>query len=91
MLKDAAHHRRAFLGAFAGTVGVALCCFTPVLVIGLGIVGGGAFTPYLDLVLFPLLALLVIGTVVSYRRWKKSCACAVAPPARPASKHDRKG
>jgi mercuric ion transport protein len=38
-----------------GTVVVALCCFTPVLVILLGVVGLSAVTGYLDFVLFPVL------------------------------------
>jgi mercuric ion transport protein len=40
----------------AGTVIAALCCFTPVLVILLGLVGLSALTGYLDFVLFPALA-----------------------------------
>ena len=36
-----------------GTVLVALCCFTPVLVILLGAVGLAALTGYLDYVLCP--------------------------------------
>ena len=40
-----------------GTVITALCCFTPVLVVLLGVVGLSALTGYLDLVLLPALAL----------------------------------
>jgi hypothetical protein len=39
-----------------GTTLVALCCFTPVLVILLGVVGLSALTGYLDYVLLPALA-----------------------------------
>lgn len=35
---------------------VALCCFTPILVVLLGVVGLGAITVYLDYVLLPALA-----------------------------------
>jgi len=52
-----------------GTVLVALCCFTPMLVIALAATGFAAFTPYLDWVLFPALAVLVVVTVISYRRY----------------------
>ena len=40
-----------------GTTLVALCCFTPVLVILLGVVGLSALTGYLDYVLLPALAI----------------------------------
>lgn len=39
----------------AGAVIAALCCFTPVLVVLLGVVGLSALIGYLDLVLFPAL------------------------------------
>ena len=42
-----------------GTVLVALCCFTPVLVILLGAVGMAALTSYLDYVLLPTLVFLL--------------------------------
>lgn len=45
-----------------GSVVTALCCFTPVLVVGLGTLGLAALTPWLDLVLLPLLALFLIIT-----------------------------
>ncbi|PCI54456.1 MAG: hypothetical protein COB36_09825 [Alphaproteobacteria bacterium] len=44
-----------FRAGVIGTVVVALCCFTPVLVIMLGVVGLSALTGYLDFVLFPAL------------------------------------
>jgi len=52
-----------------GTVIVALCCFTPVLVILLGIVGLSALTGYLDYVLFPALALFL--TLAGYAAFQK--------------------
>ncbi|MFQ5484649.1 MAG: mercury resistance system transport protein MerF [Desulfobacterales bacterium] len=63
--------KKTFYAAVSGTVLVALCCFTPILVIALAAVGMSAFTPYLDYVLFPALVLLFILTFVSYVRWKK--------------------
>jgi mercuric ion transport protein len=54
-----------------GAVIVALCCFTPVLVVLLAAVGLSAWLGYIDYVLFPALAMF-IGLVVYavYRRDK---------------------
>lgn len=38
----------------------AVCCFTPVLVIGLGAVGAGAAIAWLDVVLLPLLGFFLL-------------------------------
>ncbi len=64
--------RRRFYAALVGTAVVAVCCFTPVLVIILGGLGLSFFTPYLDYVLFPALILLVALTAVSYMKWKRA-------------------
>ena len=53
---------------------MALCCFTPLLVITLGMVGVGFLTPYLDYVLLPALVVMVMVTVISYRKWRQACA-----------------
>lgn len=61
-----------------GTILVALCCFTPLLVATVAIIGFGALTPYLDYILFPILALLVILTYRSYYKYKQKCkACGI--------------
>ena len=52
-----------------GTVIAALCCFTPALIVLVGIVGLSAITGYLDLVLFPALAFFVGLTI--YAIWRK--------------------
>ncbi|HET8799879.1 MAG TPA: mercury resistance system transport protein MerF [Marinobacter sp.] len=52
-----------------GTILVALCCFTPMLVILLGTVGLAALTGYLDYVLLPALIFFVGLTV--YAMWRK--------------------
>jgi len=52
-----------------GTVIAALCCFTPVLVVLVGIVGLSAITGYLDYVLFPALAFFIGLTI--YAMWRK--------------------
>ena len=55
-----------------GTVIAALCCFTPVLVVLLGVVGLSALTGYLDLVLLPALAFFIGLTI--YALWRRSSA-----------------
>ncbi|AZT82215.1 mercury resistance system transport protein MerF [Marinobacter sp. NP-4(2019)] len=52
-----------------GTVIVALCCFTPILVIFLGVVGLSAITGYLDFVLLPALAIFL--GLTAYALWRK--------------------
>lgn len=64
--------KKAFYTGIIGTILVAICCFTPILVITLGAVGLSAFTPYLDYVLLPALALLIVLTLISFIKWRKS-------------------
>ena len=71
MTKSQERYRKSFMAAAIGTAVVALCCFTPLLVIVLGIVGLCFLTPYLDYVLLPALVMLLAVTVVSYQKWKK--------------------
>lgn len=52
-----------------GTVVVALCCFTPVLVILLATVGLAGLTGYLDYVLLPALAFFI--GLTCYALWRK--------------------
>jgi mercuric ion transport protein len=52
-----------------GTVIVALCCFTPILVILLGAVGLSALLGWLDIVLLPALAVFVGITL--YALWRR--------------------
>ncbi len=58
-----------------GTVLVALCCFTPILVILLGTVGLAALTGYLDYVLLPALVFFIGLTCYAVWRKKKHDAC----------------
>lgn len=55
----------------AGTIIVALCCFTPVLVVLMGIVGLSAVTGYLDYVLLPALAFFLGLTIHALRRKRR--------------------
>ena len=52
-----------------GTVIAALCCFTPVLVVLLGVVGLSAVLGWTDYVLFPALAFFIALTV--YAVWRR--------------------
>lgn len=70
--------KRSLYVSAIGTVAVALCCFTPLLVVVLGIAGLSVFTPYLDYVLFPALILCLIIFWYSYKNYKKKCkACKI--------------
>lgn len=53
-----------------GSVLVALCCFTPVLVILFGVVGLSAMVGYLDYVLLPALAMFLALT--AYALWRRN-------------------
>ncbi len=60
---------KCFKAGIWGSIIAAICCFTPVLVLGLGLIGLAAFTRHLDYVLFPLLGLFVI---LAFYGWSKS-------------------
>jgi mercuric ion transport protein len=69
MPPDADRRLRLLRIGIVGTAIVALCCFTPVLVLLLGAVGLAALTGYLDYVLFPALAFFIGLTIyAAYRR-----------------------
>lgn len=70
-----------------GTVVVALCCFTPVLVILLGVLGWSALTGYLDYVLLPALAIFIGLTVYAIQRKRHADAC--RPPIGTGERSDR--
>ncbi|MHA1567113.1 MAG: mercury resistance system transport protein MerF [Alphaproteobacteria bacterium] len=64
-------NRSKLLGlGIVGTVVAALCCFTPLLVVLLGILGLSAALGWLDWVLLPALAFFIGLTVFAYRRRK---------------------
>lgn len=62
-----------------GTAIAAVCCFTPFLVITLGLVGLSAWLGWLDYVLFPALAVFAAITLYGLylRRGKAASACRV--------------
>ena len=53
-----------------GAVVAAICCFTPVLVVALGIVGLGMLIPYLDYLLLPALGLFLVLAALGL--WQES-------------------
>lgn len=67
-----------------GTTVTALCCFTPVLTISLGVIGLSALTGYLDYVLLPALVLFAGLSLYAVRRHNQAKACCV-----PESKGDK--
>lgn len=64
--------RKRFCLALGGTLLVALCCFTPLLVVTLGAVGLGLLVPYLDFFLLPALVVLLLLTIISWLRWRRA-------------------
>lgn len=52
-----------------GSVIVALCCFTPILVVLLGAVGLSALVGWLDVVLLPALAAFL--GITAYALWRR--------------------
>lgn len=58
-----------------GAIVAALCCFTPILVVLLGVVGLGALTGYFDYVLLPALVIFVgvAGYALQKRRKAQTC------------------
>jgi len=66
--------KKGLYAAIGGTLLVALCCFTPILVLTLGTVGLSTVTPYLDYVLLPALLVMITVVIISYLRWKKARA-----------------
>jgi len=62
------HDDRMLQVGLIGSVIVALCCFTPALVILLGVVGLSALVGWLDIVLLPALAIFVGLTIYALLR-----------------------
>ena len=56
-----------------GTIILALCCFTPILVVLLATLGLSAITGYLDYVLLPTLAFFILLTIYALIKRNKKC------------------
>lgn len=63
---------KLLLTGVIGTVIAALCCFTPVLVVLLGLVGLSALAGVLDYVLIPALVLFALLTIYALARKARS-------------------
>jgi mercuric ion transport protein len=63
-------HARLLKTGLIGSIIAALCCFTPVLVVLLGVVGLGWFVGYLDDVLVPVLVIFL--GLVGYTVWRNA-------------------
>ncbi len=67
---------RRYRAGIIGAVVAAVCCFTPVLVVLVTVVGWSAIVGYLDYVLYPALGLFLILAVVGWvqrRRCQSEC------------------
>lgn len=69
--------RRLIRTGGIGTVVAAICCFTPVLVVLLGVLGLSAWLGWIDYVLFPALAIFmgILGYGLFLRRRGRLAAC----------------
>ena len=63
------NQRKLLQTGIVGTVVLALCCFTPVLVVVFGVVGLSALVGMLDYVLLPALFIFIGITV--FALWKR--------------------
>ncbi len=68
-------NNRKLLGTgITGTAITAVCCFTPVLVIGLGVAGLSAWLAWLDYVLFPALFMFMGLSLFAFVRLRRGSA-----------------
>lgn len=56
-----------------GAIILALCCFTPILVVLLSVIGLASITGYLDYVLFPALAFFILLTIYALNKREEKC------------------
>lgn len=61
--------RRLLRTGIAGSIVAALCCFTPVLVILLGVAGFAGAVAWLDMILVP--ALMFFLALTGYALWRR--------------------
>ena len=66
---------KTLIASLSGTIIVTLCCFTPILVTLLGIVGLSAIIGYLDYVLISALGAMLGLTIISYWRYRRHRSC----------------
>ena len=63
-------HNKLLNFGITGAVIAALCCFTPIISVVLGVVGLSAVVGYLDFMLLPVLVFFV--GLLLYAVWKRS-------------------
>lgn len=78
--------KRLLWTGLIGSVIAAICCFTPILVGLLGVVGLGAIAGYLDYVLLPALAVFVGLTAYGVYRQKQVAAGACCAGHEPSER-----
>ena len=73
-------NKKLLCAGVGGTIIVALCCFTPLLVVLFGVVGLLAWLGWIDYVLFPALGFFILLTVYAVYRQRKhpDAVCAAA-------------
>lgn len=69
-----------------GSTIAAICCFTPVLTVTLGVIGLGEITGYLDYVLLPVLAVFIGIIIYALARKPRGGCEEICPPGRGSSK-----
>lgn len=67
--------KTALIASLTGTFIVAVCCFTPILVLLLGAIGLGALVGYLDYILIPALGAILALTALAYWRYRRHSNC----------------
>jgi mercuric ion transport protein len=73
---------KLFCTGAGGTVIVALCCFTPLLVVLFGLAGVSAWLGWIDYVLFPALGFFILLTLYAvYKRQRNSDHLGESTPA----------
>ncbi len=77
--------RKILATGFVGTVIAIICCFSPILVLLLGVIGLTAWVGWLDYVLFPALALFV--GILAYGLWLRTRSNSVGAQKEGESNH----
>ncbi len=72
--KGQPQRNRVFWTGVTGSLIAAICCFTPILVVLLGLIGLSAVTGYLDYVLLPALGVFLGLTVYGLNRQQRAGA-----------------
>lgn len=88
-MKQLNHAKKRLSGVVIATILVALCCFTPILIIALAGLGLGTLTAYLDFFLFPALFILLGLSCLAYRAYQQECDRCALPTNTKEEPHER--